>query len=66
MKEARFAMLARSKPKESERLLALAQEDIAARWAMYEQLAGATREVASSGNGGDGTKKAASSEEVKA
>jgi pyruvate-ferredoxin/flavodoxin oxidoreductase len=43
MKEARFAMLARSKPKDSERLLALGQQDINNRWAYYEQLAGVTR-----------------------
>jgi len=67
MKEARFAMLARSKPKESERLLKLAEEDIAYRWAFYEQLAGATHQVAISGeDGGDGAKKQATSEEVNA
>ena len=41
MKEARFAMLARSKPKESEPPGA-AQQDIAERWTYYEQLAGVT------------------------
>ena len=43
MKEARFAMLARSKPEASARLLELAQEDINARWHFYEQLAGVER-----------------------
>ncbi|MGD0900396.1 MAG: pyruvate:ferredoxin (flavodoxin) oxidoreductase, partial [Thermoguttaceae bacterium] len=43
MKEARFAMLARSKPEASARLLAEAQEDITARWHYYEQLAGVER-----------------------
>ena len=42
MKEARFAMLARSKPDESTRLLALGQQDINARYHFYEQLAGVT------------------------
>ncbi len=43
MKEARFAMLARSKPEEAERLLALGQNDIDERWQRYEQLAQMTR-----------------------
>jgi len=43
MKEARFAMLARSHPEEAERLMALAQEDIDERWRLYEQLAGVER-----------------------
>ena len=38
-KEARFAMLTRSKPQEAERLQALGQQDINARWALYEQMA---------------------------
>ena len=46
MKEARFAMLARSKPEASARLLDLAQEDINARWHFYEQLAGVERAAA--------------------
>jgi pyruvate-ferredoxin/flavodoxin oxidoreductase len=49
MKEARFAMLARSKPEASARLLAEAQQDIYARWHFYEQLAGVER---TAGNGG--------------
>ena len=43
MKEARFAMLARSKPEQAERLLELAQQDIDERWHFYEQLAGVER-----------------------
>ena len=50
MKEARFAMLARSKPEASVRLLQLAQEDINARWHYYEQLAGVER-LAEGGSG---------------
>jgi pyruvate-ferredoxin/flavodoxin oxidoreductase len=37
--ETRFKMLTQSKPKEAERLLALAQRDVNERWQMYEQLA---------------------------
>ncbi len=37
--ETRFKMLTQSKPHEAERLLALAQQDVNARWRMYEQLA---------------------------
>jgi len=37
MKEARFAMLARSKPEHAERLMALSQQDINFRYAFYEQ-----------------------------
>jgi pyruvate-ferredoxin/flavodoxin oxidoreductase len=37
--ETRFQMLTRSKPKEAERLIALAQQDVNERWRMYEQLA---------------------------
>jgi pyruvate-ferredoxin/flavodoxin oxidoreductase len=43
MKQARFAMLARSKPEVAERLAVLGQEDISTRWALYEQLTGATK-----------------------
>ena len=45
MKQARFAMLARSKPEESERLLQLGAEDIANRWAFYEGLANMNRKA---------------------
>ncbi len=44
MQQARFAMLARSKPEDSERLLRLGQEDINSRWNYYEQLAATTRD----------------------
>ncbi|MCE5302123.1 MAG: pyruvate:ferredoxin (flavodoxin) oxidoreductase [Planctomycetaceae bacterium] len=46
LKEARFAMLARSKPEDSARLLALGQRDINARYQLYEQLANVNRMVA--------------------
>lgn len=42
MKQARFAMLARSKPDEAERLIAAGQSDINERWQMYEQMAAMT------------------------
>jgi pyruvate-ferredoxin/flavodoxin oxidoreductase len=58
MKEARFAMLARSKPDESTRLLALGQQDINARYHFYEQLAGVDRTtVAAEVGGGNGENK---------
>jgi pyruvate-ferredoxin/flavodoxin oxidoreductase len=38
-REARFAMLARSRPEEAERLAALARDDVAERRLVYEQLA---------------------------
>jgi len=47
MKQARFAMLARSKPQQAERLMTQAQKDIFSRYDMYEQYAEVTR-----GNGG--------------
>ncbi|MEO8268951.1 MAG: 4Fe-4S dicluster domain-containing protein [Aureliella sp.] len=43
MKEARFAMLMRSKPEHAEQLLKLAQQDIDETWHYYEQLAGLER-----------------------
>jgi pyruvate-ferredoxin/flavodoxin oxidoreductase len=46
LKEARFGILARSKPEESARLLTLGQRDIDRRFHFYEQLAGVDREVA--------------------
>jgi pyruvate-ferredoxin/flavodoxin oxidoreductase len=45
-REARFAMLARSRPEEAERLGALAQDDVNERWHVYEQLAQVEREPA--------------------
>jgi pyruvate-ferredoxin/flavodoxin oxidoreductase len=44
-KEARFAMLARSKPEEYEELAKLAQADAEERWRFYEQLAGVERQA---------------------
>jgi pyruvate-ferredoxin/flavodoxin oxidoreductase len=43
--EARFAMVARSDPKNAERLTALAQKDIDDQWHYYEQMAGVEREI---------------------
>ncbi len=45
MKEARYAMLARSNPAQSERLMALAQRDVDERCRFYEQMAGVERSV---------------------
>jgi len=45
LKEARYAMLARSDPERSAQLLDLAQADITERWHYYEQLAGLERQV---------------------
>jgi pyruvate-ferredoxin/flavodoxin oxidoreductase len=38
-KEIRYKMLTKSAPEEAKRLLALAQEDVNAKWRYYEQLA---------------------------
>jgi pyruvate-ferredoxin/flavodoxin oxidoreductase len=43
MEEARFAMLARSNPDRSKRLLAMAQDEIDERWRYYEQLGSVER-----------------------
>jgi pyruvate-ferredoxin/flavodoxin oxidoreductase len=43
MQQARFAMLARSRPEQSEKLLQQGQGDIDSRWEYYEQLASVTR-----------------------
>jgi pyruvate-ferredoxin/flavodoxin oxidoreductase len=55
-KEARFAMLARSRPEEFERLQRLAQADAEERWSFYRQLAGVERHapghVEGDGHGG--------------
>jgi len=70
MKEARFAMLARSKPEESARLLELGQQDIYKRYHFYEQLAGVSRETAAEAaketgsGGGNGENKTKESREV--
>jgi pyruvate-ferredoxin/flavodoxin oxidoreductase len=70
MKEARFAMLARSKPADSERLLKLAQQDIEVRWNFYEQLASVEHGTGSSPSGeeppkGNGAGQAQDTKEVK-
>jgi len=57
MKQARFAMLARSKPERAERLMEAGQHDIDVRWKLYSQLAGFERRVAGgNGNGADAAK----------
>jgi hypothetical protein len=66
MKAARFNMLARSKPQEHERLMALGQNDIDVRWQLYEQLAAVTRGQAAEGEGGNGANKAQTTKEVDA
>ena len=62
MKEARFAMLTRSRPEEAERLQRMAQQDIDARWHYYEQFAGVERPIAQ-GDGCNGEKAAEQAEE---
>lgn len=47
--EARFAMVARSDPKNAERLVSLAQKDIDDQWHYYEQMAGVEREISYNG-----------------
>jgi pyruvate-ferredoxin/flavodoxin oxidoreductase len=42
-KEARFAMLSRTRPAEADELMRLAQDDVDERWRLYEQLAGVER-----------------------
>jgi pyruvate-ferredoxin/flavodoxin oxidoreductase len=69
MKEARFAMLARSKPDDSARLLGLGQEDIYKRYHFYEQLSGVSRETAAqaaaeAASGGNGENKTKDSKDV--
>ena len=74
LKEGRFAMLARSKPQESERLLALAEQDITQRFKFYEQLAAVDRSVGGpeeqsapdAATDGDGEENAKAAKEVKA
>lgn len=46
MKEARFAMLARSNPEHAKHLMQLAQKDIDDTWHYYEQMANVDRELA--------------------
>lgn len=45
MKEARFAMLARSNPEQAKHLMTLAQKDIDDTWHFYEQMADVDREL---------------------
>ncbi|NLX96105.1 MAG: pyruvate:ferredoxin (flavodoxin) oxidoreductase [Rhodopirellula sp.] len=67
MKAARFAILARSKPEASERLMTLAQEDILDRWNFYEQLAKVTHPpVSVKADGGNGEQSAKATKEVEA
>ncbi len=47
--EARFAMVARSDPKNAERLASLAQKDINDQWHYYEQMAGVERNISYNG-----------------
>jgi pyruvate-ferredoxin/flavodoxin oxidoreductase len=47
--EARFAMVARSDPKNAERLAAMAQKDIDDQWHYYEQMAGVERNIECNG-----------------
>ena len=55
-KEARFAMLARSKPHVAEHLAELAQRDVDERWRFYEQMAGVERTNVTDGEEeGEGT-----------
>jgi pyruvate-ferredoxin/flavodoxin oxidoreductase len=60
LKEARFAMLHRSKPEQSDRLLALGQQDLMQRYELYEHMSTLSRdavaaEAAKGGNGSDKT-----------
>ena len=68
LQEGRFAMLARSKPEQSDRLLKLAQVDITKRWKFYEQLAQVDRELPTrkAASEGDGSQKTPAEQEVKA
>jgi pyruvate-ferredoxin/flavodoxin oxidoreductase len=53
LKEARYAMLARTDPERSNRLLGLAQAAIDERWRFYEQLVGVERSVPSVPDAGE-------------
>ncbi len=67
MQEGRFAMLSRSKPEESQRLLELAQQDIDQRWQSYVDLASIGREAAASQGSSDAAAdRARPAQEVKA
>jgi len=62
LKQARFAMLARSKPEESERLIALGQNDVDVRWRTYQNLAEVTKNAGASSGDGNGADKSAGKE----
>jgi len=68
LQEGRFAMLARSRPEDSQRLLKLAQEDIHQRWRFYRDLAASTStaEQPKAPSDGDGAKAQQAAEEAKA
>jgi pyruvate-ferredoxin/flavodoxin oxidoreductase len=61
-REARFAMLKRSKPEEAARFETQSQQDVDERWLVYEQLAQVEHEHAEHGDG-DGDGKALDGEE---
>jgi pyruvate-ferredoxin/flavodoxin oxidoreductase len=63
-KQARYAILARTKPERSEMLMGQAQQDILTRYQYYEQLAGLDRTVDESNGGGNGADAAKSTKEV--
>ena len=63
LEQARFAVLARSKPAEAAELFALAQKDIDERWRYYEQMAGVERAVPHR-DGTNGVNTQAATEEV--
>jgi pyruvate-ferredoxin/flavodoxin oxidoreductase len=62
--EARFAMLARSRPQEFDELQKLAQADAEERWRFYEQLAGVERHAPGQLEGSVETDRPADAEEV--
>jgi len=65
MKQARFAMLSRSKPEQSERYLEAGQEDIDARWNLYSHLAAAEAVGEELNSDGHGARSAQAEKEVK-
>jgi len=68
LKEARFAMLHRSKPEHAERLLALGQQDLLSRFELYEHMSTLSREAvaAEATKGGNGSDKTQNTKEVSA
>ncbi len=65
MKQARFAMLSRSKPELSQQYLEMGQQDIDARWNYYSQLAAVERGGAEANSGGNGAQAGQAEKEVK-